>query len=197
MVTPSAGHAGPEEWTFAPVFEGIAAWIGDRPAFVEADGSTVTWTRFMHGARSMAATLVDQGLSRPDAVAVFMRNSSIFLETYVASFIAGLVPVNVNYRYGADETKYLIGDSGARAVVYHAAFRNVIDAVRQETPEVAIWIEVPDGTGETLPHGRPTTDASWRRRSQRRSLRGWHRPSRGAMIRSCSTPGARLGSRRG
>ncbi len=143
--------AGVDDWLFSTLFADMAARVGDRAAVIEADGSTVSWTEFVQNSERLAAHLLHRGLGRSDAVAVFMRNASAFLETYVASFRAGFVPVNINYRYGIDETKHLLGDSGARAVVYHAAFRDLMDAVRAESPRVEVWIEVADGTGGTTP----------------------------------------------
>jgi len=140
-----------DDWLFSTVFAEIAARIGGRPAVIEADGTTVSWTRFMENSTRLAAHLGHRGLGRADAVAVFLRNSSTFLETYVASFRAGFVPVNINYRYGADETLHLLADSGARAVVYHAAFRDVITEVRDRATGVLEWIEVSDGTSGQTP----------------------------------------------
>ncbi|MDW3215257.1 MAG: AMP-binding protein [Ilumatobacteraceae bacterium] len=140
-----------DDGPFSYVFERIAARVGDRAAVVDADGSTVSWSEFVQNSNRIAAHLLDRGLGRGDSIAVFMRNSSAFLETYAASFRAGFVPVNINYRYGAEETDYLLADSGARAVVYHAAFRDVIETVRATASDDVVWIEVPDGTAGSAP----------------------------------------------
>ncbi len=140
-----------DSWLFPTLFDEIATRIGDQAAVIEADGSTVTWSEFVGNSERLAARLSDEGLVRGDGVAVFMRNCSAFLETYVAAFRAGFVPVNVNYRYGTDETLHLLADSGARAVLYHAAFREVIASVRARTTGVSVWIEVPDDTDGPTP----------------------------------------------
>ncbi len=51
--------------------------------------------------------LVDVGVGRQARVAQYLYNSPAYLEAVFASFKAGLVPVNTNYRYGADELVYL------------------------------------------------------------------------------------------
>lgn len=137
---------------FGQLFEEIANRVGDRPAVIRADGSAVTWSSFMRNADRLAVALLTEGVEAGDGVAVCMRNASAFLETYVAAFRSGLVPVNVNYRYGIEETRYLIADSDARAVVYHAAFRELIEAVREHSPGVLLWVEVPDGSDGDVPN---------------------------------------------
>lgn len=144
-------HDGRAAWTFPSVIDAIALRVPDRIAVVEADGSRLTWASFSDGADRIAGHLLEAGLRRPDAVAAFMRNSGAFLQTYLAAFRTGLVPVNINYRYGAEETHHLITDSGARAVVYHARFRDVIATVRSMGTQVQTWIEVPDDSGGTPP----------------------------------------------
>jgi acyl-CoA synthetase (AMP-forming)/AMP-acid ligase II len=144
------------DWNFADLVEAVAATVPDGPAVIEADGAVVTWREVDRRADRLAAAMVQAGLPRQSMVAVFMRNSSAFLEAYYASFKAALAPVNINYRYGVDETAQLLADSGAAAVVYHAQFRDVIAAVHADREQrgsggVRIWIEVPDGSEGAAP----------------------------------------------
>ena len=57
-----------------------------------------------------------------DKVAINLTNRPEYLETFYAAFKLGAVPVNVNYRYGAEEIRYLLDDSDAKVVVTEAAF---------------------------------------------------------------------------
>ncbi len=45
-----------------------------------------------------------------------------YLETFYAAGKLGAVPVNVNYRYKAEEIQYLLDDSDAKVVVTEPAF---------------------------------------------------------------------------
>jgi fatty-acyl-CoA synthase len=59
----------------------------------------------------------------PDAkVAMNLVNRPEYLEVFHAAGLLGAVPVNVNYRYGADEIAYLLADSDAAVVVTEPAF---------------------------------------------------------------------------
>ena len=74
-----------------------------------------------------------------------MRNCPAYLETLGACFKARLTPVNVNYRYVADELWYILDNSDSKIVVYGTEFAANIPALRDRLPNVALWIEVCDG----------------------------------------------------
>jgi acyl-CoA synthetase (AMP-forming)/AMP-acid ligase II len=45
-------------------------------------------------------------------------------------------PVNVNYRYVAEELRYLLGNSQARAIVYHSHFAPTLAEVLPDLPNL-------------------------------------------------------------
>ena len=53
-----------------------------------------------------------------------------------ASWKAGLVPVNTNYRYADDELVYLWDNADAVAVVFHGTFAEHIERIRDRVPQV-------------------------------------------------------------
>jgi acyl-CoA synthetase (AMP-forming)/AMP-acid ligase II len=134
------------DWNFADVWETIADLQPDLPAMVR--GETVhTWREFEDRSSRLASTLHGAGLERQAAVACYLHNSIEYMETLFACFKASLVPVNTNYRYVADELKYLWSDSGVVAVVFHGAFVERIEAIRSELPSIVSWLWVDDGSG--------------------------------------------------
>ena len=93
-------------WNFADVFEAVAARVPDRPCHIHGT-RVVTWAEFDRRANALARDLLAAGLGHQSKVAAYLTNGPEYLETYVAAFKAGLVPVNTNFRYGADEIRYL------------------------------------------------------------------------------------------
>ena len=79
-------------------------------------------------------------------MAAYLYNGPEYLETYVAAFKGGFAPVNTNYRYGPEEIVYLFDNADAEAVVFHAAFAELLDGVRGRLPKVRRWYCVADGT---------------------------------------------------
>jgi fatty-acyl-CoA synthase len=108
---------------------------------------TITWGEFDRRANALAADLLSAGLGHQAKVAAYLYNGPEYIETYAASFKAGLVPVNTNYRYGDDEIVYLFDNADAQAVVFHASLTEIVDRVRGRLPKVRRWYCVADETG--------------------------------------------------
>ncbi len=131
-------------WTYASIWEAVARAVPDEPAFIQ-DDMALSWGAFDAAADGLAAWYVRAGLGHQSKVAVYTVNCPEYLIAYHAAFKAGIVPFNVNYRYGADEVTYLIENGDAEAVVFETAFSDVVAEVRRRRPEVKLWIAVPDG----------------------------------------------------
>lgn len=144
-------------WNFADVYEVVAQKIPDAPCQVQGE-RVVSWGDFDRRANGLARALVDAGLGRQSKVAAYLYNCPEYMETYVGSFKAGLVPVNTNYRYAADEIVYLFDNADAEAVVFHAEFGALLDGVRQRLPKVRSWLVVDDGN-ERPPWATPYEEA--------------------------------------
>jgi fatty-acyl-CoA synthase len=138
------------EWNFADVFEAIAARIPDRPSQIQGD-RVLTWGQLDARADALAADFIAAGLSHQSKVACYLYNGPEYLETVVAAFKAGMAPVNTNYRYGGDEVVYLFDNADAEAIVFHAAFTDLLDQVRDRLPKVKRWYMVEDTTSAALP----------------------------------------------
>ncbi|MBI1405391.1 MAG: AMP-binding protein [Caulobacter sp.] len=136
-------------WTFADVWEEIAAVAPDRPAQIQGE-RVISWGRFDRRANAVAAHLVAAGLGHQSKVAAFLYNAPEYLETYYAAFKAGLAPVNTNYRYEPEELFYLFDNADAEAIVFHAGFAPKLDAIRARLPKVKAWLAVAE-PGATIP----------------------------------------------
>jgi len=135
------------DWNFAEVWEAVAAKVPDAPGQVQGE-RVVSWRQFDRRANRLAADLLDAGLTRQSKVAAYLYNCPEYLQTYLAAFKAGLVPVNTNYRYGPEEIAYLFDNADAEAVVFHAEFAPLLQQVRGRLPKVKRWYVVPDGNPE-------------------------------------------------
>ena len=74
------------------------------------------------GARSTGRAGLAGHESHQDHLALYLHNGNEYLEAMLGAFKARVAPFNVNYRYVAEELRYLLADAGARGVVYHSAF---------------------------------------------------------------------------
>jgi 3-oxocholest-4-en-26-oate---CoA ligase len=141
-------------WNFAELWERIADKFPDATAQVQGD-RRLSWREFDQRADGLARALLGAGALHEDKVAIYLYNGPEYLETTFACFKAGLVPVNTNYRYVADELVYLWDNADAVAVVFHGTFTSVVDPIRGQLPKVRTWLWVDDGDGECPPWAVP------------------------------------------
>src|SRR4051794_19888653 len=108
-------------WNYAELWETVASQIPDAPAQIQGD-TRYTWRGLAERATGVARTLFDAVAAEQNKFAQSLNNSPAYMESMFASWKAGLVPVNTNYRYADDELVYLWENADAVAVVFHGAF---------------------------------------------------------------------------
>jgi 3-oxocholest-4-en-26-oate---CoA ligase len=133
-------------WNFADVWEVIAEQLPDAPCLVHGD-KRLSWAEVDRRANGVAATLLDRGAIEQDKVAQYLYNGTEYIESLYASFKAGLVPINTNYRYQDDELVYLWDNADCVAVVFHGTFTPTIERIRDRVPRIRTWLWVDDGDG--------------------------------------------------
>lgn len=146
-------------WNFADIWEVCARQVPDAPAQIQGD-RTVTWAEFDRRANGVAAALLAAGVSHQDKVAQYLYNCPEYMESQFACFKAGLAPVNTNYRYIDDELVYLWSNADAVAVVFHGAFTERIEGLRDRVPTVHTWLWVDDDSGPCPAWATPYEDAA-------------------------------------
>jgi fatty-acyl-CoA synthase len=156
----------------AALHEAIADAIPERECLIWRDRS-MTWDEVTDRTRRLAAVLGGAGLgsngelaacqpweSPHDHVALYLHNGNEYLEGMVGAWKARAAAVNINYRYVAEELRYVLTDSSARAVIYHASFASTLAEVLPDLPAVRLLLQVDDGSGaELLPGALAYEDA--------------------------------------
>jgi 3-oxocholest-4-en-26-oate---CoA ligase len=146
-------------WNFAAVWDGIAAEVPDRDALVCRD-RRVTWGELAARAHRLAAHLQSLGLAAGDKVAIDLPNRPEYLETFYAALVLGCVPVNVNFRYTAEEVRHVVDDSDAMVVVHTSDVADVVRAAVAgiEGREPAHTLEVGEPYEQAIVAAAPTPD---------------------------------------
>jgi 3-oxocholest-4-en-26-oate---CoA ligase len=139
----------------ATVWENVATQVPDAPALIHP-GRHVTWRELEERAARLAGHLAARGVGHDSKVALYMHNRPEYLESTFAAFKVRAVPVNVNYRYLTEELSYLLGNSDAEAVVFHAEFAARLDEVRAALPALSTFVCVGADDAHPVP---PWADA--------------------------------------
>ena len=122
------------DFNLAQVHEAVSAAVPDRECIVWRDRH-LTYADVTDRSRRLANDLIGRGFGKAldrselaghesgqDHLAIYLHNGNEYLETMLGAYKARVVPFNVNYRYVAEELRYLLADSGARGIVYHSTF---------------------------------------------------------------------------
>ena len=125
-------------YSFVAILNSVARVLGPKIAIVDGD-RRITWRQFANDVFSLGQTLVDFSYgvkkdrselenhqSGQDHLAICMQNSAEFLTVYLGACAARMAPLNVNYKYSADELRYLLQDSLTRMLVYDEVFAPTI-----------------------------------------------------------------------
>ena len=135
---------------FASVWEMISDIVPDNDALICGE-EVVTWKEYDEKSSKIATALSAAGLKANSKAGLYLNNSNEYLIAQNAIFKIGGIPINVNYRYVAEELIYLLDNSDSEAVFYHACYSNRIKEIASSLPNIKAWIEVSDGTESHCP----------------------------------------------
>ncbi len=153
------------EFTVPAVTALVAATIPDRELIIQGD-RRYTYAEIIERAQRLAAYLHSRGLgchtersdlegheAGQDLVGLYAYNGNEFVEALIGAFGARVAPFNVNFRYVKSELQYLLADSGATALIYHAAFAPRVAEVLPDLPQLRVLIQIADDSGNALLDG--------------------------------------------
>ena len=141
-------------FNLADLFEVVAQAVPERLAFVCGD-RRLSYRQLDERATRLASALRRRGVSRGDNVGIQLFNSAEYLESFFACCKIGAAPVNVNYRYVADELRFLFTSLDLKALVYGAEFGAAVAAVAPSAPRLALKVRVDPPGHVPAPAERP------------------------------------------
>ncbi|HEV8206695.1 MAG TPA: acyl-CoA synthetase [Acidimicrobiia bacterium] len=133
------------EFNLADLYEIVADAVPERPALVAGD-RRLTYAQLDERANRFARHLLDHGVEPGDKVAIYSWDRAEWVEAMLGTYKARAVPINVNYRYVADEARYILDNSDAVTVVFERAFAPVVNAIRGDLPKLHHTVVLEDGT---------------------------------------------------
>ena len=134
----------------ADMWEAVADGLGDAPALIHGE-QVETYRQFDARAARLAGGLAAHGIAAGGKVAMYVYNCNEYLDTCFAALKLRAVPVNVNYRYLADELRYLLDNADAEALVYHGALAERVQAVRDRLPKLRVLVQVTTTEADRVP----------------------------------------------
>src|SRR3984893_7508639 len=152
-------------FTVPAAADGGAAVIGDREFIIQGN-RRYTYAQIIERSNRLAAYLHSRGLGchtersalaghevGQDLIGLYAYNGNEFVEALLGAFAARVAPFNVNFRYVKSELQYLLADSGATALIYHACFAPRVAEVLPDLPQLRVLIQIADDSGNALLYG--------------------------------------------
>jgi 3-oxocholest-4-en-26-oate---CoA ligase len=153
------------QFTVPAVAKAVAAAIPDRDLVIRGE-QRYSYARLVERSNRLAAYLHSRGLgchtersalagheAGQDLLGLYAYNGNEFVEALLGTFAARVAPFNVNFRYVKNELQYLLADSGATALIYHAAFAPRVAEILPDLPQLRVLIQIADDSGNDLIYG--------------------------------------------
>lgn len=122
-------------FNLADLFELVVDTVPERLALVAGD-RRLTYRELDERANRLAHHLEGAGIGPGDSVAVYAWNRAEWVEAMLAAWKIRAVPINVNYRYVAEEARYILDNADAVAVVHERAFAPLLAGIRDALPRL-------------------------------------------------------------
>jgi 3-oxocholest-4-en-26-oate---CoA ligase len=133
------------QFNLADLFELVADAVPDRDALV-AGNDRRTFKELDERATRFANYLLSLGLEPGAKVAIYSWNRVEWVEAFLGAFKARMIPINVNYRYVADELRYVLDNADVEAIVFERSFAPLLGEVGSELPKIRHRLVLEDGT---------------------------------------------------
>jgi acyl-CoA synthetase (AMP-forming)/AMP-acid ligase II len=143
------------EFNIADLFEAVVDTVGDNEALVcsSVDGGVeVRWSydELEAQANRMANLWRESGIGAGDHVGLHLHNGWPYIVGMLALFKLRAVPININYRYVADELRYLFDDADLVGVLTEPELVPTIEAIRSQLPSLAHLVVADDSLDDRL-----------------------------------------------
>lgn len=134
-------------FNIADLFERAVDAVPDRTALVCGE-RRLTYAAFEEEANRLAHHLLSEGFGLGDHIGIHAQNSAEWLVAMVAIFKIRAVPINVNFRYVADELTHIFDDADLVGLVHDRGYAPVIAEVLPHAPALRHLIALEDGSDE-------------------------------------------------
>jgi acyl-CoA synthetase (AMP-forming)/AMP-acid ligase II len=135
------------EFNVADLIERVAKNVPDREAVI-CGNRRATYKHFDESSKQFARYLLSIGLGKGDHIGIYAYNSIEWIESMIACYKIGAVPINMNYRYVEEELRYLIDDADLKAILYDTELSERLNNVRGQLPLLKHFVHFDDAGSE-------------------------------------------------
>jgi 4-hydroxybenzoate-CoA ligase len=127
----------------------VAEGRGDKTAFIDPSRN-ITYGELQDAASRVGPMLARMGIEQENRIALVLLDTVDFPVVFWGAIRAGIVPVLLNTRLTADQYRYLLEDSRAKAVFVSAALLPLVREAAKDVPGVKALVVVGGGPDTTV-----------------------------------------------
>ncbi|MGA3280685.1 MAG: class I adenylate-forming enzyme family protein [Smithella sp.] len=113
------------------------------PALI-CEGRSVSWAQMWERTLRLGNGLLDLGIKPGERLAIYLKNSIEFSETFVATYHTGMIKTPVSSSLKAHELAYQLNNSGACAIVTSPQLIETLNAAKASVPALRHIIVIGD-----------------------------------------------------
>ena len=153
MTTPPATSP----FNLADLWESVSDEVPARVA-LRCSGAERTFAQLEERANRLAHWLIDRGVQPGQHVGLYLQNCPEYVEAMLAAYKIRAVPINVNFRYVAEELRYLFNDADLVGVLYQPEYADRLAEVTTDTPRLGWSLAIGPDYEEALAASSPQRD---------------------------------------
>ena len=127
---------------FGDILDALAPYKKDSDIALIHGSRQISWPEMDRRSNNIARALISRGIEAGDKVGFYLRNEPEYMEGLAACWKGRLTHVNVNYRYIDNELVYIFDNSDATVAFYSADFRDNVERIRTQLPDVKVWVQI-------------------------------------------------------
>jgi fatty-acyl-CoA synthase len=134
-------------FNLADLFDVAVDAVPDRTALV-AGPVRRTYAALDERASRFGHHLLDARVGAGDAVAILSWNRAEWVEAQLGIYKARASVINVNFRYVADELRYMLENSDSVAIAFERTFAPMVAEVAPDAPRLRHFVVIDDGSSD-------------------------------------------------
>lgn len=133
-------------------FDASAARYPSKTAFIQPDGTGLTYAEVEQQSRSIASALHASGVAETGKVAVYSPNDARAFIAMLAIFRSGRIWVPLNARNTVEDNSAFMNYTDVECLFYHSSFENEVRQLRASAPQLrqCICLDRGGGLGPSL-----------------------------------------------
>jgi acyl-CoA synthetase (AMP-forming)/AMP-acid ligase II len=133
-------------FNIADLFESVVDNVPDKEAMVAGD-RRITYRELDARANRVANFLRKSGVGAGDHVGLYLYNSIEFMEGVLGAMKIRAVPININYRYVAEELAYMVDNADLKALFFQRELTDTVADVARRFPRLTLKVALDDDSG--------------------------------------------------